>query len=160
MSIVNINTWFSLKNDLFKPQLRGFVYASWINRYSSQNLLFSFFCRRSYAARMTFFPPCFFDRRFFFFIFHGEKFCTLVNCKVFSFSLTVVIFANFKKSSSLFLFSHFPRSSFSENLKSVAITGSHGSVLKRKAWAFALRELFRDLMTSRDMCLQTVRNTL
>lgn len=28
MSIVNINTWFSLKNDLFKPQLRGFVYAS------------------------------------------------------------------------------------------------------------------------------------
>ena len=82
---------------------------------------------------MTFFPPCFFDRRFFFLIFHGEKFCTLVNCKVFSFSLTVVIFANFKKSSSLFLFSHFPRSSFSENLKSVAITGSHGSVLKRKA---------------------------
>lgn len=71
-----------------------------------------------------------------------------------------MIFANFKKSSSLFLFSHFPRSSFSENLKSVAITGSHGSVLKRKALAFALRELFRDLMTSRDMCLQTVRNTL
>lgn len=120
MSIVNINTWLSLKNNLFKPQLRGFVYASWINRYSSQNLLFSFFCRRSYASRMTFFPPRFFDRRFFFF-FHGEKFWTLVNYKAFSFSLTVVIFAKFKTSSSLFLFSHFPRGSFSENLKSLSL---------------------------------------
>lgn len=27
-SVQMSNTWFSLKNDLFKPQLRGFVYAS------------------------------------------------------------------------------------------------------------------------------------
>lgn len=112
MSIININTWFSLKNDLFNPQLRGFGYASWINIYIVLKICCFLFLSKVLCTPDDILSSVLFRSQVFFFFFHGEKFWTLVNC---------MIFAKFKKSSSLFLFPHFARGSFSENLKSLSL---------------------------------------